>query len=86
MSKKVKLKSLQSIENNTYYDGCAFFLDKKEKYKIEGCVFQQCSFRTDVIFCDIKQCEFIDCSFSNSVCYDPKRVRLIPHYVCEGNW
>ena len=61
----IKSKSLTAIENNNSYYGCTFFLPENTKYKIEDCFFENCSFRTDVVFKKIENCHFINCNFSN---------------------
>lgn len=58
-----KNKNCQSLENNTQYSCCTFYLDK-EVFHLKNSHFENCSFRSLVIFSNLQNCQFKNCSFS----------------------
>ena len=70
----VKGKSLQAIESDTYYEGCAFYLEADDHYSIISSVFDNCSFRSDVVFRVIDQCKFYECNYSNHVVFKQSKM------------
>ena len=58
-----KNKNLQSIKNNTQYSCCTFYLEK-EIFHLKNSHFENCSFRSLVIFSNLQNCQFRNCSFS----------------------
>ncbi|WP_372370205.1 leucine-rich repeat domain-containing protein [Candidatus Uabimicrobium sp. HlEnr_7] len=88
---KIRGKSLRTIENNTEYKGCTFYVDEEKSYYLENSIFDNCSFRTDVEFCTVTHCKFINCGFSDKLRLDwsgekitnlPEETGLLP-YITE---
>ena len=63
---KIQRKVLQNINSHTRYDCCTFYLSPQTWHTINNSHFENCSFRTDVIFSNLQDCTFSNCNFSNS--------------------
>ncbi|WP_372370134.1 pentapeptide repeat-containing protein [Candidatus Uabimicrobium sp. HlEnr_7] len=65
MSKKqIHSKSLEVIEAYSEYSHCAFFFRENNfQNNVIQCHFENCSFRTDVMFGRLENCKFTNCSF-----------------------
>ncbi|BBM86887.1 hypothetical protein [Candidatus Uabimicrobium amorphum] len=83
--KIIKGKTLHHIEDDTYYRGCTFYLEKPVVLEL-GCAFNNCSFRTPLRTRINHRSMFMNCNFNDGVqlviedtSQLPVPMALIPH-------
>ncbi|WP_372364740.1 hypothetical protein [Candidatus Uabimicrobium sp. HlEnr_7] len=76
----MKSCNIEKIENNTEYLGCSFYLNENLQHVAQGCIFENCSFRCNVVFTELTRSRFINCGFGRQFELDLscKHLKFIP--------
>ena len=69
---------LSSIESNTVYRNCTFYLGEQHFFKVKNSHFYNCGFYNSALFLQLENCKFIDCDFIGKFALELKNLKRLP--------